>query len=169
MHNLLHLAGKKEEEIERIKRKHPGFASILSATDLYSSCFRQPNDQGRVVAPITSFSHIKSISRGEDARLLLIVRHPFDRYPSTRKIFQFFSKNISDLFLHFETNWNSATDPQTVHSAIIGMAYSNRKPFNLFQLLGTTNNTAKTSSLDTARKLSGNSDPDSSQKSKSCL
>jgi len=66
MHNLLHLAGKKEEEIERIKRKHPG----------------QPNDQGRVVAPITSFSHIKSISRGEDARLLLIVRHPFDRLVS---------------------------------------------------------------------------------------
>ena len=49
------------------------------------------------------------------------------------------------------------------------MAYSNRKPFNLFQLLGTTNNTAKTWSLDTAQKLSGISDPDSSQKSKSCL
>ena len=40
---------------------------------------RQANDQGRVVAPITSLSTIRQIASQKDARLLLIVRHPFDR------------------------------------------------------------------------------------------
>jgi len=66
MHNLLHLAGKKEEEIEKIIKDHPG----------------QPNDQGRVVAPIKSLSTVEKISRQENARLLIIVRHPFDRLVS---------------------------------------------------------------------------------------
>jgi len=66
MHNLLHLAGKKEEEIKKIIKDHPN----------------QPNDQARIVAPVSSLSNIERISRKEDARLLLIVRHPFDRLVS---------------------------------------------------------------------------------------
>merc|ERR1712106_678884 len=54
MHNLLHLAGKKEEEIKKIIEDYPG----------------QANDQGRVVAPITSISTIRQIASQEDARLL---------------------------------------------------------------------------------------------------
>ena len=63
MHNLLHLAGKTEEEMNAILAEHPS----------------QPNDQGRVVAPLLSLSHLEAIARQEDARILLIVRHPFDR------------------------------------------------------------------------------------------
>jgi len=66
MHNLLHLAGKNEEEVKKIIKDHPN----------------QPNDQGRVVAPLTPLSSITQISRLEDAKLLLIVRHPFDRLVS---------------------------------------------------------------------------------------
>merc|ERR1719427_2630386 len=66
MHNLLHLAGKKEEDINKIIKDHPN----------------QPNDQARIVAPVSSLSNIERISRKEDPRLLLIVRHPFDRLVS---------------------------------------------------------------------------------------
>ena len=33
-----------------------------------------------MVAPITSLSNIHNIASKDDARLLLIVRHPFDRW-----------------------------------------------------------------------------------------
>jgi len=66
MHNLLHLAGKKNDEIEKIIKNHPN----------------QPNEQARIVAPLTSLSNLERISKQEDARLLLIVRHPFDRLVS---------------------------------------------------------------------------------------
>eukprot|EP00092_Neocalanus_flemingeri_P016665 GFUD01018028.1.p1 GENE.GFUD01018028.1~~GFUD01018028.1.p1 ORF type:complete len:470 (+),score=128.33 GFUD01018028.1:311-1720(+) len=66
MHNLLHLAGKTEDEVKKIIKDHPN----------------QPNDQGRVVAPVTSLSNIRQIAEQEDAKLLLIVRHPFDRLVS---------------------------------------------------------------------------------------
>ena len=46
----------------------------------YNVCYpSQPNDQARIVAPVSSLSNIERISRKDDARLLLIVRHPFDR------------------------------------------------------------------------------------------
>lgn len=67
MHNLLHLAGKSEKEIEAIVRKHPG----------------QPNDQARVVAPVLSDSKTRAAVTGREGfRGLIIVRHPFDRLVS---------------------------------------------------------------------------------------
>ena len=49
---------------------------IASRDDDY---YRQADHQGRVVAPKIPLSHILSIASKKDARLLLIVRHPFDR------------------------------------------------------------------------------------------
>lgn len=66
MHNLLQLSGKDQEEIEKIIEDHPG----------------QADQQGRVVAPKIPLSHIQRIASNKDARLLLIVRHPFDRLVS---------------------------------------------------------------------------------------
>jgi len=66
MHNLLHLAGKKEEEIKRILTDHP----------------HQPNDQARVVAPILTMTRLRQISSTPGYTGLVVVRHPFDRLVS---------------------------------------------------------------------------------------
>lgn len=66
MHNLLHLAGRSEEEINRIVQEHP----------------RQPNDQARVVAPILAMSKLREMSSSEKYKSFLVVRHPFDRLVS---------------------------------------------------------------------------------------
>ena len=67
--------GRDQEDYRRSSwvRKHVQIVFILSVDH------SQPNDQGRVVAPITSLSDIRNIASKDDARLLLIVRHPFDR------------------------------------------------------------------------------------------
>jgi len=80
-HNLLHLAGKTEPQVQELIKKHPN----------------QPNDQARVVAPVSGGSEVRQMmaeARGHVSRRggvtrdrghvtsLLIVRHPFDRLVS---------------------------------------------------------------------------------------
>jgi len=68
MHNLLHLGGKTEEEVQEIIKKYPN----------------QPNEQAREVAPAVSGSSVRSLlaQGGALVTTLLIVRHPFDRLVS---------------------------------------------------------------------------------------
>lgn len=65
-HNLLLLAGKTTQQIQTIMKKYPN----------------QPNDQARVVAPLTSDAGVRDLVTRDDASSLLIVRHPFDRLVS---------------------------------------------------------------------------------------
>jgi len=66
MHNLLHLAGMNKTQIKKIIADHPN----------------QPNEQGRVVAPVLPLKAIERMASQEDTKSLLIVRHPFDRLVS---------------------------------------------------------------------------------------
>jgi len=68
MHNLIHLGGKSEKEVEEIIKKYPN----------------QPNEQAREVAPLQSGSSVRSlvVRGGALVTTLLIVRHPFDRLVS---------------------------------------------------------------------------------------
>eukprot|EP00092_Neocalanus_flemingeri_P032094 GFUD01034882.1.p1 GENE.GFUD01034882.1~~GFUD01034882.1.p1 ORF type:complete len:436 (-),score=99.92 GFUD01034882.1:116-1423(-) len=66
MHNILHLAGKTEKDIEKIIQDHP----------------QQPNEQARVVAPLLPLSKLREISSSEQFKGMLVVRHPFDRLVS---------------------------------------------------------------------------------------
>jgi len=66
MHNLLHLGGKNEKDVETIIKKFPN----------------QPNDQARVVAPSLTWSQVRTVLAEPSATTLLIVRHPFDRLVS---------------------------------------------------------------------------------------
>jgi len=66
MHNLLHLAGKKESEIKKIVKDHPS----------------QPNDQARAVAPILSLSKLRQLATSAQFKGMFVVRHPFDRLVS---------------------------------------------------------------------------------------
>jgi len=66
MHNLLHLGGKSEQDVENIIKKYPN----------------QPNDQARVVAPSLTWTQVRSVLADPSSTTLLIVRHPFDRLVS---------------------------------------------------------------------------------------
>jgi len=64
MHNLLLLSGR--EDVDQIIAKHP----------------RQPNDQGREVAPKLRYADLQKILHRDETKTLLIVRHPFERLVS---------------------------------------------------------------------------------------
>ena len=71
--------GRKTMRLRRLSRI---IQSIKNQNVFWSNNFypSQPNDQARIVAPLTSLSNLERISKQKDARLLLIVRHPFDRW-----------------------------------------------------------------------------------------
>ena len=84
MHNLLYLAGKNEFEVEQIMEEHPRWVladrhPFIFHHNVYS-VYRQPNEQARVVAPVVDGATLKEISFTSEARNLIIVRHPFERY-----------------------------------------------------------------------------------------
>lgn len=66
LHNLLRLAGLGPAQISELQLKYP----------------QQPNDQGRVVAPVISKDKLQELEKSENSSKLLIVRHPFDRLVS---------------------------------------------------------------------------------------
>ena len=71
--------GRKTMRLRRLSRITHSIKiqKCIISNDFYPS---QPNEQARIVAPLTSLSNLERISKQEDARLLLIVRHPFDRW-----------------------------------------------------------------------------------------
>ncbi|XP_023323409.1 carbohydrate sulfotransferase 11 isoform X2 [Eurytemora carolleeae] len=66
LYNLIRLSGRSEIELELLKKKHPS----------------QPNEQGRIVAPVLSLKETVNHLNKPLMKKLLITRHPFDRLVS---------------------------------------------------------------------------------------